>query len=865
MTHRLHQAIAAQLERHLKDHRVVVWYDTRSEFAGFIDELEIKANAGGLPSVRIGGTTASLIQGARSGKTSLVAIKLTVEPLVSLDLPDPVVIYLPGMEPDRQNSPIMELELAGIRWELQLRREVRRILSDSHSDAAIDKLLAPEAMTYADLIAYCVQDDSGARKKLSPLRSIFADKGLTSEHLLARWIAQDDHDGAIDAKQAQGELYDLLASRIGLALEPNLPLAKARHHARRYVLVNEFRDDYRGEVPAMLGSIPKPTLKEHRERIGDITRCIREVDPGDPQRRLGQHYTAIADAVQAEIQLEQVRLDPAKLGIIDTFRCEEALLLGYAANLVLHGEADAAITVVRDRGVSFWTMRNTARAAQWELCRRLAVLRQIISSVERDLPRAGSQPAAWIDSYAADAGWHRVDQAHRSMESWVSSLSDDPTEGLTKALATVRAAYDGLMDRMAQGFSQSLKDAQWSVRGPLHQTRIFPEVVEGVPEPTAYILVDAMRFEMADDLRKLLVDAQELHLRPAVAALPTITPVGMAALQPGASTSFTIIPTKAGLGARVDGNDLANLRDRQRYLKAVRPKSVDISLDDVLTKAPSEVKKRIKDATLVVVRTTDIDELGESGGLIARQVMEQVVSNLARSIRKLAKLGIARFVVTADHGHQFATERDEGSKIPAPGGETIDLHRRCWIGRGGQVTDAAWRVTSGELGYAGDLDLAFPKGCAVFAAGGDLAYHHGGISLQELVIPVLSGRMPTATAATESGRPDLTFHETPTTITNRIFRVQISLAKQVFELAATAVRLVAIDKALGEVGRAGMATNAKRFDAATGVIELEPGAVVDVALMLTNDKATAIRIAVLDVHTDAELGTTGDIPVKLGL
>ena len=864
MTHRLHQIIALQLERYLKYRRVVVWYDARAEFTGFIAELEPKVTSPGLFSIRVGGTAATLVQGEPSGKSSLVALKLTVEPLVSRDLPDPVVVYIPGRDPDRQNSPLMELELAGTRWEPALRREVRRVLAESHSDAAIDKLLAPESLTYADLIVYCASDGSGGHA-VSPLRSVFSSKGLTSEQLLARWIAHDAQDIAIESKQAKGELYDLVSSRIGLALDPSLPLVKARHHCRRYVLVNEFRDDYRGEMPASLESVPKPTLKEQRERIRDMTHCLREVDPSNPDRRLGHYYAELADAVQADVRLDQAHLDPAKLGVIDTFRCEEALLLSYAADLATRGEGEQAIAVIHDRSVSFWTSRDTARAAQWELCRRVAVVRTMVGVIERDLPKAGAHASTWIDSFAADQGWHRADQAHRSMETWVSGLSDDPIDGLTKALSAARLAYDNLMERMAQGFSQRLKAAQWSIPGQLHQTRIFPEVVEAIPEPTAYFLVDAMRYEMADDLRKLLVDAKEMQLRPAVAALPTITPVGMAALLPGAATSFTIIPTKAGLGSRVDGDDLANLRDRQRYLKAVRPMSVDFQLDDVLTKSPSHLKPKLKDATLVVVRTTDIDSLGESGGLVARQVMEQVVSNLARAIRKLAKLGVSRFVVTADHGHQFATERDDGSKIPAPGGETVDLHRRCWIGRGGQVTEAAWRVTCAELGYAGDMDVAFPKGCAVFAAGGDLAYHHGGVSLQELVIPVLSGRMQAPPGATTAASSDLTIHDSPTTITNRIFRVQFSLAKPFFDQVTSLVRLVAVDKALSEVGRAGMATNAKKFDPATSVIELEPGAVIDVALLLTNDKATSIRIVVLDAHTDAELGTTGEIPVKLGL
>ena len=60
----------------------------------------------------------------------------------------------------------------------------------------------------------------------------------------------------------------------------------------------------------------------------------------------------------------------------------------------------------------------------------------------------------------------------------------------------------------------------------------------------AYFFVDAMRFEMGVELARQLEVTKDLTIRPAIAALPTITPVGMAALLPGASASFSVVEQK---------------------------------------------------------------------------------------------------------------------------------------------------------------------------------------------------------------------------------------------------------------------------------------------------------------------------------
>ena len=178
----------------------------------------------------------------------------------------------------------------------------------------------------------------------------------------------------------------------------------------------------------------------------------------------------------------------------------------------------------------------------------------------------------------------------------------------------------------------------------------------------------------------------------------------------------------------------------------------------------------------MIVRSQEIDHAGEHGFTFqARQVMDTVIDNLARAVRKLAAAGVEHCVLTADHGHLFfPSDRDESMRIDAPGGDEVDLHRRCWIGRGGATPAGCVRVTASALGYDSDLDFVFPLGSGVFKAGGDLAFPHGGPSLQELVIPVVTVR----TKARERLRSTLgpvTAAGLPDAVTNRIFSVTIQL------------------------------------------------------------------------------------------
>jgi hypothetical protein len=390
---------------------------------------------------------------------------------------------------------------------------------------------------------------------------------------------------------------------------------------------------------------------------------------------------------------------------------------------------------------------------------------------------------------------------------------------------------------MTNGFTKALAKAGWTIPGALHQTRIFGEVVSSRPNPVAYFLVDAMRFEMGIELADRLPKSAEVSVRPASAALPSITPIGMAALMPGAGSSFSVVEQAGKLGARIETSFLPDLANRKKFAAARVPKLVDIALDEVLSLQPSKLARKIDGGQIIVVRSQEIDHAG-----------------------------IEHSVVTADHGHLFLpSDRDESMRIDAPGGQTIELHRRCWIGRGGATPPGCVRVPAAGLGYDSDLDVVFPAGAGVFKAGGDLAYHHGGASLQELVIPVLTVRAKVEQPSRASSSP-FAVTGSPTVVTNRIFSVVAEVGGHNLALFANPVLVRPLLMAAGkQVGSVGM-TIGGEFDRSTGCVTLPPNTPVTIAFLLTDETVPTIRLVLQDPATDAELyRSPADIPVRLGV
>jgi hypothetical protein len=847
--HPLHDYVATQLAHKLKSRGVVVWYDERSEFQPFVNEVRGGPRGASEPvPVTVGGVSARLAEYAGS----MFELRAVVEPHVSGDSPPVLIVYMPGCEHDRRASVLMELEKAGTTWEPHLKQLAKNVLLQKYTLGVVDEMLPYDRKVVYDDLARATAGSAGSEPP-SILKSIFYDT-RGNDALLATWIVRDARDAEIADKEATRELTKLIKARLGLDLPGDAPLAKLRALTLRYVLAGEFRVDLRCSAPTNLDSVPAPKTKDDEGAVRDVALRLRTAFADD--------YAALADRVEAELGLRDAKVPAEALGSVDTFRFEERALLGHCGSLIASERFEDALGIIAEREASFWLDRDFTRKAHWEAVRRMAELGIACVSVRAAVRKAGGDVGAWVDAYTTRDGWYRVDQAQRRLEVLVAKLDDEPNE---RPLGVVRRLYEDVCHAMAQGFTTALAKGHWTVPSALHQTKVFSEVVSDRPKPVAYFVVDAMRYEMGLDLIDRLPKSAEITARPAVVVLPSITPLGMAALLPGASASFSVVEEKDKLGARIDDAFLPDLAARKKFAAARVPKLVDVALDELLGLPPTKLAKKIDGAQVVIVRSQEIDHAGETGfSFQARQVMDTVIDNLARAIRKLAAAGIEHSVVTADHGHLFfPNDRDESMRTDAPGGDKVELHRRCWIGRGGATPPGCIRVAASALGYASDLEFVFPLGSGVFKAGGDLAFHHGGPSLQELIVPVLSVRLkvrdsvrPTATAVTASGLP--------AAVTNRIFSVSLSLGGQNLSLFGGAMQVRPMLMSAGrQVGTVGMAVDAE-LDRTTGCVKLHPGKPVTVAFLLTDETVPSLRVVVQDPSNDADLyRSPNDIPVRL--
>ena len=308
---------------------------------------------------------------------------------------------------------------------------------------------------------------------------------------------------------------------------------------------------------------------------------------------------------------------------------------------------------------------------------------------------------------------------------------------------------------------------------------------------------------------------------------------------------------------------MSGLSERLKFLKAKIPDVAEMPLGKLLGSTRSRLSKAIGDASLVIVRSQEIDALGENiDELTARAAMGSVIGNVARAIRKLASAGIENFVVSADHGHQFSIRKDDDMKTDNPGGDTLDIHRRCWIGHGGTTPPGTVRVSGAELGYESELDFVFPTGLGVFRAGGGLTFHHGGVSLQEIVVPVVSLRIPTPGAQAPAEKIAALLG-VPEKVTNRTFGIRVFVSGDLLSVEPVAVRVVLFSGS-EQVGQAGMAIGGD-LDRASGILEVNPNSEASVGMMLTRDDCDSVQVVILNPATDAVLDQSVDLPVKLGI
>ena len=359
---------------------------------------------------------------------------------------------------------------------------------------------------------------------------------------------------------------------------------------------------------------------------------------------------------------------------------------------------------------------------------------------ERQLPEHSRSQADLIDFYIGSL--READRLQREFEQSVSGFLD-PFDLMHEVIQQARARYRKLAEKVQAIFVKHTETVGWPPQGRLANADVFNSLLADRLRENgrrvAYLMIDALRYELGVVLEKMLSEDGPVDLRAAYAQLPTITLVGMASLLPDAGTKLTLGFEADTLSPSLDGAKVANVRQRMDVLRnRYGDRFQEMPLDEFVRGKP----KVSESVDLLVLRSTEIDSLLESNPESTLGLIPQTLNFIRAALHKLRKLGFKDAVIVTDHGFFLNAQAEAGDVCIKPQGNwPVVAHDRIMLGNGNSDAHSAVLSTD-KVGIRGDFaQIAIPRSMAPYRAGH--LYFHGGASLAEAVVPVLIARLDT--------------------------------------------------------------------------------------------------------------------------
>lgn len=256
------------------------------------------------------------------------------------------------------------------------------------------------------------------------------------------------------------------------------------------------------------------------------------------------------------------------------------------------------------------------------------------------------------------------------------------------------------------------------------------------------IISDALRYEVAAELCNTLIRTTKgtAKLEAMQAIFPSITKFGMAALLPGRK-----ITVDEDMSVYAEELPTSSTQERERVLCSSNPNSVAIQYNDVLGMKRAERRELVSGKEVVYIYHNTIDAIGdkaptENKVFGACEDAIQEISNILRII--VNDMQGTDIFITSDHGFLYTySPLTEGNKI----GKSIFTGKVYEVGRRYALTEPSTTAEyllpiqlDGEIGGVPVKGYTPQDFTRIKISGGGENYVHGGVSLQELCVPVIA-------------------------------------------------------------------------------------------------------------------------------
>ena len=449
--------------------------------------------------------------------------------------------------------------------------------------------------------------------------------------------------------------------------------------------------------------------------------------------RVSEKIAGLCDWVEDKVDVSLIAsaFDNQALSDADVFQCFDSILCKRLSEQMCSTRSSLdqdSLTIIANR---LSKVRGRQFLDYYEMLRAASELMAGCSEFESEIDSVESSKVL-IDQYTSK--WYNIDASYRHLIYHSDRISDDSKETLVNLAENT---YSNVFVNSAVDKLCSLVHAYSDLPAP-YITEFCKKYIK-TDRKTVVIISDALRYECAEELNQRLGKTsrfKERKLDYMISTIPSITEFGMAALLPN-----------DGLQVSHDGKynvlihgQATSSSFRESILQSVYPNSVVFSYKQFRTTSSSELRERAKGKELVYIYHDSIDSSGhDSLGVDVFNGCEEAFQEISEIITTITNWNFTKFIITADHGFIYRRGKiEEYDKI-----DTVDgfIQQRRYA-----LNDKSFELTRSiemSLDYLDDsnsgLYVSVPDSAGVFKIQGvGSNYVHGGLSPQEIVVPVLT-------------------------------------------------------------------------------------------------------------------------------
>ena len=612
----------------------------------------------------------------------------------------------------------------------------------------------------------------------------------------------------------------------------------------RYMLFSEFAEDLPQSLPQALAQAPRAP-GEAMPLIFSLCDRLR-----NDQRTLDE-YIRRAEEVQEALQLDRACAGIEDFGTRATFPLEERKFFERAVRALLDEDIEEARRTIEETNTSIWMERGEIRI-RWNIPKAALRLLMLCSDVQPKLDEHLKSQDDLLDFYLTTL--YRIDWRHREFEQAVAEfMPDDETEAVDELIQKMRRLYREITGRAHEAFIRHLEKRGWPPQGRLYNVDLFDKIVASRLRESghrvAYFLIDAFRYELGMLLHQELADSFQVELKDAYAALPSVTPVGMAGLLPGAGHELKLIREGNRYVPMLGETPVKNVNQRMAVFRnRYGERFYEIGLGKLARSSKKKLESEISgQVDLLVVRSNEMDEVFENNIETAlSSALGDTFRQIKTALKKLESLGFKEVIIATDHGFYLSLGREAGDVGVRPPGQWVDIHNRFLLGDG-RKDSANFVLPAGDLGIRGDFPKAGgPRALVAYQAG--VSYFHGGASLHETIVPVLIIQLKQVEKAPQI-QVELTYRRNATRVTTR--RPVLTITVNAGDLWSfdTPIQVQVLAFAYQSTKVIGRLVPGDRVDATSRTLTITPGETLKIPLELQEGFEGKFTVKAMDPVT----------------